>query len=190
VNEGNLIKANADNAMVVINQIQPIYVNFSVPERYLSEIKKYMSQQTVKVEAHVSGESQPVWGVLTFIDNTVDQSTGTIRMKGTFDNKERRLWPGQFVDVVLTLSTIPKAVVIPSQAVQAGQQGQFVFVIGADSTAEARPVATGVTFEGETVIEKGLQVGEQVVTDGQMRLMPGAKVDVKSPPSGKEGKAL
>lgn len=184
--EGNLIKANADTAMVVVNQVMPIFVNFSVPERYLSDVKKYQSQGRLKVEAFVEKNSKPVEGALTFIDNAVDQSTGTIRMKATFDNRERRLWPGQFVDVVLSLTTIPDAIVVPSQAVQTGQQGQFVFVIRDDSTAEARPVTAGISSEGATVIERGLAVGETVVTDGQMRLIPGARVEVKKPSAPEE----
>ena len=179
VNEGNLIKANDDKPMVVINKIQPVYVSFSVPENNLQEIKKYMASGKLNVEASVSKEDKrPEKGVLTFVDNTVDTATGTIRLKAAFDNKGRALWPGQFVNVQITLATIHDAVVVPSQAVQTGQQGQFVFVIKAD-TAELRPVNAGITHKDMTVIEKGLAPGEQVVTDGQMLLMPGAKVEVK-----------
>ena len=179
VNEGNLIKANDDKPMVVINKIQPVYVSFSVPENNLQEIKKYMASGKLNVEASVSKEDKrPEKGVLTFVDNTVDTATGTIRLKAAFDNKGRALWPGQFVNVQITLATIHDAVVVPSQAVQTGQQGQFVFVIKAD-TAELRPVNAGITHEDMTVIERGLAPGEQVVTDGQMLLMPGAKVEVK-----------
>ena len=180
VNEGNLIKANDDKPMVVINKIQPVYVSFSVPENNLPEIKKYMASGKLNVEASVSKEDKrPEKGVLTFVDNTVDTATGTIRLKAAFDNKGRALWPGQFVNVQITLATIHDAVVVPSQAVQTGQQGQFVFVIKAD-TAELRPVNAGITHEDMTVIEKGLAPGEQVVTDGQMLLMPGAKVEIKN----------
>ena len=180
VNEGNLIKANDDKPMVVINKIQPVYVSFSVPENNLQEIKKYMASGKLNVEASVSKEDKrPEKGVLTFVDNTVDTATGTIRLKAAFDNKGRALWPGQFVNVQITLATIHDAVVVPSQAVQTGQQGQFVFVIKAD-TAELRPVNAGITHEDMTVIEKGLAPGEQVVTDGQMLLMPGAKVEIKN----------
>ena len=179
VNEGNLIKANDDKPMVVINKIQPVYVSFSVPENNLQEIKKYMASGKLNVEASVSKEDKrPEKGVLTFVDNTVDTATGTIRLKAAFDNKGRALWPGQFVNVQITLATIHDAVVVPSQAVQTGQQGQFVFVIKAD-TAELRPVNAGITHEDMTVIERGLAPGEQVVTDGQMLLMPGEKVEVK-----------
>ncbi|GAB4411604.1 MAG: efflux RND transporter periplasmic adaptor subunit [Thermodesulfovibrionales bacterium] len=179
-NQGNLIKANADNPMVVINQIQPIYVNFSVPEQYLSEIKRYMSAGKLKVEAFISREDvKPEQGVLTFIDNVVDIATGTIKLKGTFPNEKKRLWPGQFVNVILTLTTQPNALVVPSQAIQTGQSGQYVFVIKNDLTVESRPVVVGRTLNGETVVEKGLQIGDRVVTDGQLRLVPGAKVEIK-----------
>lgn len=179
--EGNLIKENADNPMVVINQIQPVYVSFSVPEQYLAEIKKYISSGKVKVEVFpAKGKEHPEEGTLTFVDNTVDISTGTIKLKATFPNKEKRLWPGQFVDVVMTLTTQPDAILVPSQAVQTGQKGQYVFVIKNDLSVEARPVLISRTIDGEAVVEKGLQPGEKVVTDGQLRLVPGAKVEVKS----------
>ena len=182
-NEGNLIKANADTAIVVINQVQPIYVTFSVPEQSLSEIKRYMSEGKLRVEVILSKEDEnPEQGVLTFIDNAVDLATGTIKLKGTFANKEKRLWPGQFVNAVLTLTLQPDAIVVPSQAIQSGQEGQYVFVIKDDLTVEARPVTVGRTLNSETVIEKGLQAGEKVVTDGQLRLVPGAKIQIKEKP--------
>ncbi|MDH5768797.1 MAG: efflux RND transporter periplasmic adaptor subunit [Nitrospirota bacterium] len=191
--QGDMIKANADNPMVVINQIQPIYVTFSVPEQNLKEIKKYMTAGKLKVEAIISGyEDSPAQGIITFVDNTVDISTGTIKLKGTFENNEKRLWPGQFVNVVLTLTAQPDAVVVPSQAVQTGQEGLYVFIVKSDLTVESRPVVTGINLGGEVVIEKGLKPGEQVVTDGQLRLVPGAKVEIKSETkstsSGSEGK--
>ena len=180
VNQGNLIKANDDKPMVVINQIQPVYVNFSVPEQYLREIKKYMSAGKLNVEAFLSKEDKKYfYGILSFMDNTVDTATGTIKLKATFSNKEKALWPGQFVTVRITLSNLQDAVVVSTQAIQTGQQGQFVFVVK-DGTAELRPVTAGVTYEDVTVIEKGLSAGEQVVTDGQMRLMPGSKVEIKN----------
>ncbi|MFH0932964.1 MAG: efflux RND transporter periplasmic adaptor subunit [Nitrospirota bacterium] len=181
--QGNLIKANADNPMVVINQIQPIYVTFSVPEQYLSEIKKFMSSGKVKIEAIITkGEHHPEEGVLTFVDNAVDIATGTIKLKATFANKEKRLWPGQFSNVVMTLTTQPNAIIVPSQAVQTGQKGQYVFVIRNDLSVESRPVIISRTIGEEAVVEKGLQPGDKVVTDGQLRLVPGAKVEVKSQP--------
>jgi len=180
-NEGNLIKANADTAMVVINQIQPIYVTFSVPEKNLPEIKERMKSGKLVVEAFVGKDyTKPFSGVLTFVDNAVDSTTGTIKLKASFDNKDRALWPGQFVTARITLSNLQNAVVVPSQAVLTGQQGQFVFVVK-NNTADMRPVTAGITYEGMTVIEKGLTPGEQVVTDGQMRLTPGAKVEVRQP---------
>jgi multidrug efflux system membrane fusion protein len=181
--EGNLIKANADNPMVVINQIQPIYVSFSISEHHLLEIKKYMSGGQIKIEASMTkGTDHPEEGILTFIDNTVDTATGTIRLKASFPNKEKRLWPGQFVDVVMTLRTQPDAILVPSQAVQTGQKGQYVFVIKNDLTVESRPVIISRTIGEEAVAEKGLQAGEKVVTDGQLRLVPGAKVAIKNSP--------
>ena len=180
-NEGNLIKANADTAIVVINQVQPIYVTFSVPEQSLSEIKRYMSEGNLRVEAILSKEDEkPEQGVLTFIDNAVDLATGTIKLKGTFANKGKRLWPGQFVNAVLTLTSQPDAIVVPSQAIQTGQKGHYVFVIKTDLTVEDRPLLVGRTLNNETVIQKGLQAGEKVVTDGQLRLVPGAKVEIKN----------
>ncbi len=185
-NEGNLIKANADNAMIIINQIQPIYVTFSVPEQYLPEIKKYMSGGKVKVEAFITkGEDNPEEGTLTFVDNSVDLTTGTIKLKATFANKAKHLWPGQFVDAVVTLTTQPNAIMVPSSAIQTGQNGQYVFLIKDDLTVESRPVEVGRTLNSETVIEKGLQAGEKVVTDGQLRLVPGAKIQIKEKTEGK-----
>ncbi len=180
VYEGNLIKANADSAMVTINQIQPVNVSFAVPEKYLGEIKSYMARGPLKVEAFIAkGDTNPAEGRLGFIDNVVDTATGTIRLKGAFDNKDRRLWPGQFVHVVLTLAVQDNAVIVPTEAVQMGQAGQFVFTIRDDLTAEVRPVVVNRTAGRETVIESGLKPGERVVTDGQHRLMPGAKVEIK-----------
>jgi multidrug efflux system membrane fusion protein len=141
-----------------------------------------MALGKVKVEAIIPNDPQgPAEGVLTFVDNTVDTTTGTIRLKATFANQDGRLWPGQFVNASMTLTTQPNAVVIPSQAAQTGQQGAFVFVVQPDLTVEARPVTLGRVVGSETVVEKGLQPGEKVVTDGQLRLAPGTKVQVKEP---------
>jgi multidrug efflux system membrane fusion protein len=167
------------HALVSINQIEPIYVTFTIPEQFLGEVKKYMAQRKLAVAAAVPNEAQPSIGTLTFVDNTVDRQTGTIRLKGTFDNRDRRLWPGQFVNVTLTLATQPNAIVVPTQAVQAGQQGQYVYVVKADNTAESRPVKVSRTIAGLAVVESGVQAGDKVVTDGQLRLVPGAKVDVR-----------
>ncbi len=180
IKEGNVVKAN-DVALVTINQIVPINVSFSVPEQNLAEIRKYQEAGTLRVEALIRGqEDRPAHGTLTFMSNTVENSTGTIQLKGTFPNGDRRLWPGQFVSVSLTLSVKKGAVVVPTPAVQTGQRGQFVFVVKPDLTVESRPVVTGETAGGETVIEKGIQADERVVTDGQLRLVPGTRVEIKA----------
>jgi multidrug efflux system membrane fusion protein len=180
VKQGNIIKAD-DMTLVVINQIVPIDVAFSVPERHLQEIKKYMALGKLQVDVLVpSNNERPEKGTLTFIDNAVDTSTGTIRLKGTFANRERKLWPGQFVNVVLTLTREPNTLLVPSQAIQTGQLGQYVFVIKQDLTVEPRPVVVGRSVNSETVIQKGLVVDEKVVTDGQLRLYPGARVEIKT----------
>ena len=181
VQEGNIIKENDAN-LVVINQINPICVSFSVPEQYLGDMKKYMRAGTLKVEAIVpnNNEGAPHQGFISFVDNAVDTGTGTIKLKGTFTNKDRRLWPGQFVNVVLTLTQVPNATVVPFQAIQTGQQGQYVFVVKTDLTVETRSIVSGFTLNNETVVQKGLQPGEIVVTDGQLRLYPGAKVEINT----------
>jgi multidrug efflux system membrane fusion protein len=181
VHQGNLIKANdADHPLVVINQVRPIYVSFSVPEQELPAIRRYMASGNLKVEAITLGrEGRQPLGDLTFVDNAVDRTTGTVELKATFTNADNALWPGQFVNVVLTLTTEPNAVVVPSQAIQTGQQGPYVFVVKPDLTVESRPIVVHRTIERETVIEKGLAPGERVVTDGQVRLVPGAKVEIK-----------
>jgi multidrug efflux system membrane fusion protein len=180
VQQGNHIKAE-DISLVVINQIVPIDVAFSVPEQFLSEIKKYMALGKLQVEALVPmDDERPERGVITFIDNAVDTNTGTIRLKGTFANREKKLWPGQFVNVVLTLTTEPNAIVVPTQAIQTGQEGQYVFVVKQDLTVESRPVVAGRSMNNETVVKKGLNPDEKVVTDGQLRLYPGAKAEIKT----------
>ncbi len=189
VYEGNLIKANADTAMVTINQIQPVNVSFAVPEKALPEIKKYMAGGALNVQALLSKDDKnPVQGRLTFIENAVDMATGTIKLKGSFANSDRKLWPGQFVNVILTLTTQNNAVVVPTQAVQTGQKGPFVFVVKEDATVEARPVSMSRTFGEESIIESGLTSGERVVTDGQLRLTPGAKVEIKTEQQGSDNK--
>jgi multidrug efflux system membrane fusion protein len=186
VQQGNVVKAN-DVSMVTINQVNPIYVAFSVPEGNLSEIKRYMARGPLRVEALPPNDPKAgEQGRLTFIDNTVDKTTGTILLKGTFENQERRLWPGQFVNVVLTLTTQPDAIVVPSQAVQTGQEGQYVFVIKPDLTVELRPVVVNRILQNEAIIEKGLKEGEKIVTDGQLQLVPGARIEVKGGPSPSE----
>ncbi|MFY9584293.1 MAG: efflux RND transporter periplasmic adaptor subunit [Candidatus Acidiferrales bacterium] len=183
VHRGNLVKANDVPVLAVINQITPIYVRFSVPEQYLADVKKYMAAGKLKVQAVVPEDpKRPEEGVLSFVDNAVDMTTGTILMKATFANQQRRLWPGEYVDVVITLTAQSDAVVVPAQALQTGQNGQYVFVVKSDQTAESRPVVAGRTVEGETIVEKGLRAGETVVTDGQLRLVPGSKVKFKGAP--------
>jgi len=180
VKQGNIIKADDVN-LIVIHQIVPIDVAFSVPEQNLQEIKKYMALGKLQVDALVpSNNERPEQGTVTFVDNAVDTSTGTIRLKGTFANRERKLWPGQFVNVVLTLTREPNAIVVPSQAIQTGQQGQYVYVVKQDLTVESRPVVVGRFVSNETVVQKGLLAGEKVVTDGQLRLYPGARVEIKT----------
>jgi multidrug efflux system membrane fusion protein len=179
VHPGNLVKDN-DAALVVLNQIHPIYVTFSVPEQHLADIKRYQAEAPLKVEAIIPNQEQnAAKGELTFIDNAVDSTTGTIKLKGTFQNPDNQLWPGQFVNVALTLRTQANAVVAPSQAVQTGQAGQYVFVVKPDMTVEYRPVVVAGSIGAETVIQKGLAAGETLVTDGQLRLVPGMKVAVK-----------
>jgi multidrug efflux system membrane fusion protein len=178
IHPGNLVKANGDNPLVVINQIRPIFVYFGVPERYLGEISQQQSRRKLTVEASPEKNEMPAVGTLMVIDNTVDPNTGTIRLKAAFDNKDGRLWPGQFVSVVLTLST-QTATVIPSEAIQAGQQGSFVYVVKSDQSVEPRPVTAGQTVGGKVIIEKGVAAGETIVTDGQSRLFPGAKISTK-----------
>lgn len=180
VHPGNIVKAN-DTPLVVINQISPLYVDFSVPEQYLPDIKKYLAHGRLRVEASVpKDEGRPEEGVITFVNNTVDSSTGTILLKGTFSNPQKRLWPGQFINLVVTLTSQPNAVVVPTQAVQTGQTGQYVYVVKPDLSVEIRPVIPGSAFGGDEVIEKGLRPGEKVVTDGQLMLFPGARVQVKN----------
>jgi len=178
VQAGNVLKSNEDNPLVVIAQIRPIYVSFAVPQQHLTAIKKYRADGTLKVEAMPDAKQPAAAGAVTFMNNTVDPTTGTIQLKATFANSDNALWPGQYVDVALTLTTA-RAVVVPTQAVQAGQQGPFVFVIKADSTVESRPVKVGRRLARESVIEQGLKGGERVVTDGQLRLVPGTRVEVK-----------
>jgi multidrug efflux system membrane fusion protein len=178
---GNQIKADADTAMLVINQIQPIYVSFAIPQQNLPEIRRYMAEEKIPVEAIIGGqEDQPEVGVLTFVNNTVDIATGTIQCKATFANPHKRLWPGLFVNVVVGLSTQPGTILVPSQAIQTSQEGEIVFVVKPDLTVEVRPVEVGRAVDGEVIVTKGLKPGERVVTDGQLRLVPGAKVQIKT----------
>jgi multidrug efflux system membrane fusion protein len=179
VHAGNLVKVN-DVALVVINQISPIFVTFGVPERQLNMITAGASKRKLAVEASFADSLDKVYGALSVVDNKVDPNTGTIRLKATFDNKQNALWPGRFVNVVMTLGR-QTAITIPAESVQAGQQGPFVYVVKTDKTVEPRPVNAGVTVNGKVIIEKGVTAGETVVTDGQSRLYPGATIQPSQP---------
>jgi len=183
VHAGNYVKANGDTTLVVINQIEPIFVSFGVPEQHLGEIRTRSAGSKLAVEVSLKDDSaKKVEGKLAVIDNTVDATTGTIKLKAVFDNGDRLLWPGQFVDAVLRLDA-QEATVVPAEAVQAGQKGQFVYVVKKDQTVEPRLVAAGRTVDGKIVLEKGVAPGETVVTDGQLRLFPGARI--QAVPAGK-----
>jgi membrane fusion protein, multidrug efflux system len=180
VKEGNVVKA-PDDVLVTLTQIRPIYVAFAVPEQYLPAIRRRAGESTLGVQAFASGDTNELaQGDLTFIDNTVDTNTGTILLKATFANTNAVLWPGQYVQATLTLSNLAGVTVVPSQAVQTGQNGEYIFVVKPDQTVEARPVVAGLTYDGAQVISSGLQPGETVVIDGQVRLKPGANVEVKT----------
>lgn len=178
VKQGNVVAMNTMDLMT-INEVQPIYVTFSVPEANLNDVKRYMGAGKMAVTAASQDDtSKHETGVLTFIDNAVDATTGTIKLKGTFPNTDRALWPGQFVRVTLLLTTQPHAVIVPNQAVQSGQDGPFVYVVKDDRTVEFRPVVTGARVNQDLVIEKGVHPGETVVTEGQLRLAPGSRVQL------------
>jgi membrane fusion protein, multidrug efflux system len=180
VHEGDEIKAD-DIEMVNINQLTPIEVSFSLPEQHLPAIRTYASSGSLPVEANFPNTpGKPSAGKLSFINNAIDPATRTIFLKATFPNADKRLWPGQFVNIALTLTVRPHAVIISSQAIQTGQQGTFVFVVKPDLTVESRPIAAGQEIDRSTIIERGLEAGEKVVTDGQLRLVPGSKVQIKT----------
>ena len=179
-----IVQAVTGGPLVVINQVEPVYVSFALPEPRLAELRRAAAAATLPVRAAVGGEDAlPVEGELTFVDNQVDRATGTFRLKATFANHDRRLWPGQFVNARLVLDLRRGALVAPSAAVQTGQQGAYVFVVKADRTAEMRRVTTGPATGDDVVIEKGLAAGETVVTDGHVRVVPGAPLDVRETPA-------
>jgi len=181
IQQGNVVKANdIGNPLVVINRVHPINVVFAVPERFLDQIKTGRAKGPLTVEATPQGQTVTARGTLSFVNNTVDMTTGTIQLKGTFENADNALWPGQFAAVTMTVHTEPNAIVVPSQAIQTGQQGQYVFVIKPDATVESRPVVVAFANGPSTVVRQGVRAGERVVTDGQLRLVPGARVDVKA----------
>jgi multidrug efflux system membrane fusion protein len=180
VDQGNLVSANS-STLVTINQVRPIQASFSLVEEALGEVQKESAGRRLQVLALVPGrELEPEKGELSFIDNTVDRTTGKFTVKATFPNAEERLWPGLFVNIVVVLREQPGAIIIPSRAIQFGQKGQYVFVVKPDQTVEDRVITVDRPIDSETVISKGLSVGETVVIDGQLRLVPGAKVAVKT----------
>jgi multidrug efflux system membrane fusion protein len=181
VHIGSLVRNNDTTPLVVINQVAPVFVSFAVPARLLDQLRGERTREGLRVQAAPAGTSDaPATGTVTFLDNSVDQATDTIRLKASFPNRDRRLWPGAFVDVTLRLAENTKAIVVPNAAVQASQQGQIIYVVKPDHTVEARPVTVDWTEGNESVIAKGLKVGETVVTDGQLRLTPGARVTTAS----------
>jgi multidrug efflux system membrane fusion protein len=179
VDPGNLVVADDITPLVVITVTSPVYVSFSITEKYLFSVRKYMKGSTLRTEALVEEGGNKVSGGLAFVDSSVDRETGTILLKSIFPNKDRSLWPGQFTNVILTLTVEKDKVVVPNQAVQNGQNGTFVMVVKKDLTVEFRPVTVQRTYEGNSVIESGLESGETVVTDGQLRLVPGSRVEIK-----------
>jgi multidrug efflux system membrane fusion protein len=184
VHAGNLVKANADTALVIIHQVTPIFVSFNIPERYLPAVRKNSAAR--KLAVRVTPQDNTVaaaQGFLSVIDNTVDATTGTVRLKATFPNQNNLLWPGQFVNVVLTMETLANSTVVPSEAVQSGQDGQMIYVVKPDQTVEPRKVTVGRTIDTRVLVEHGVTPGETVVTDGQLRLFPGARI--KAVPAGK-----
>ena len=183
INKGNLVKANDTPFLVQLNQITPIYVTFSVPEASLAEIRR-LSAERLKVLAYPKGDTNPVEGDLTFIDNGVNPQTGTVKLKATVQNRDRRLWPGEFTDVVVNLSVHRNAIIVPTKAIQNGQQGDYVYVVTPQDTAEARPVKVTGTYQDYTLVASGITPGERVIVSGQLRVAPNAKVAVQSSQSG------
>jgi multidrug efflux system membrane fusion protein len=189
IHEGAIVKAN-DTSLLNINQLNPIYVSFAVPEGQLSEVKRRMAAGPLRVELRNINDGKPApTGTLSFIDNTVDQNTGTIRLKATFENSARRLWPGQFVETALRVSSEQDVNVAPTRAIQTGQNGQYVFVVRDNQTVDMRTVKPGRVIGDHTVIVEGLQPGETVVTDGQLQLVPGANIVIKMEPPAARGEA-
>jgi multidrug efflux system membrane fusion protein len=177
---GDLVVASGSQPLVIIHQMEPIDVSFTVPEQELVRVRGALAGGTLAVAVLFPGEeNRPIAGELSFIDNAVDSRTGTIRLKASFANTDRRLWPGQFVTAVMTLASFADATVVPTAAVQTGQQGTFVYLVKEDGTAELRPITRGITFEKQTVVSEGLRPGDTVVVDGQLRLYPGATLDMQ-----------
>jgi membrane fusion protein, multidrug efflux system len=180
VNTGAIVKAN-DTALATLNQIIPISVKFSIPEKHIMDVKRYMQAGSLQVHASPSGdfEKDVRTGKLIFIDNTVDVNTGMIQLKAEFTNKDKFLWPGQFVNVSLQLAVQPHAVIVPLRAIQTGETGSFVFVVKPDATADLRPVVVDRTMGEEAIIAKGVNAGETIITDGHLKVHPGGKVEIK-----------
>jgi len=174
-----VVTANS-TVLDTITQLEPIYVTFAVPEANLPDIKRYMAVRKLPVTARTQDGDAVERGELTFVDNSVDMTTGTIKLKGTFPNADHKLWPGQYVNVTLQLTVRPHALVVPNEAVQSGQDGTFVYVVKDDKTVEARNVVTGPRVDQDLVIEKGLEEGDTVVTEGQLRLAPGSRVQIRT----------
>lgn len=182
VHEGDLVRANENTAVLVtINQLSPIYVTFGVPQQHLAALARYRASGALPVLVVPPGsDEQPEHGELTFVDNTVDPSTGTIRLKATLPNPKERLWPGQFANVTVTLAT-PEVLTVAASAVQTSQAGQHVFIVGPDNIAELRPIVVERTLGMDAVVAKGLAEGETVIVDGQLRVIPGRSVEIKLP---------
>lgn len=184
VKPGNLVKV-ADVPIVVINEVNPIYVNFTVPQQYWPDIKEHVNRGALHVMATIPQDpGQLMQGTLTFVDNLVDSTTGTIHLRATFQNPQNRLWPGLYVSILLTLSEQPNAIVVPAQSIITTQQGSYVYVVRDNKTVEQRTVVPDRTINEDTVVQKGLRVGETIVTDGQVNLIPGAKVEIKETDAG------
>jgi membrane fusion protein, multidrug efflux system len=180
VNAGNLVRANDQLPLVTINQLTPAYVSFGLPEPMLPDLRRYMARGSLRVEARpTNGDGPLAVGTVTFIDNAVDQTTGTIKVKATFPNADRQLWPGQFVNVVVRLMTETAALVVPSLAVQTGPDGSYVYLVKEDQTVDLRPVTVARVVGADTVIKDGLAPGDTVVTDGHLRLIPGSRISVR-----------
>jgi len=188
VKQGNIANANSQE-LVTIVQVEPIYVTFAVPEAQLTAVKRYMAVGKLPVRVRQQDDASPEEvGTLTFVDNSVDMTTGTIKLKGTFPNTDHKLWPGQFVRVNLRLTTRRDAVTVPNESVQTGQNGSFIYVVKPDRTVESRPVTVGARVDQDMVIESGIQAGETVVTEGQLRLAPGSRVAVRDGRGGGRGR--
>ncbi|MEQ1885965.1 MAG: efflux RND transporter periplasmic adaptor subunit [Bryobacteraceae bacterium] len=185
VKAGNIVNPNQTELMTIA-QVQPIYVTFGVPEARLGEVQRYQTGGRLAVDARSQDETDVnERGQLTFVDNNVDPTTGTIKLKSTFQNTSRKLWPGQFVSVNMRLTTQTNSLVVPTHALQTGQDGTYVYVVKDDRTVEMRPITPGLRVEDDLVIDKGLSAGETVVTEGQLRLAPGSRVTFQG--SGGEG---